>query len=88
MHYSQSPTGETSPVGDRIVFYDNASRKAVVLNPTGAWLCQQLSTRLSVDELVQKLRARFASVDATQIRADVEKCLCDPTQQQLLREEA
>lgn len=88
MYYSQNSTVEASPVGDRVVLYDNASRKAVVLNPTGAWLWGQLSTRCSTDELVQKLQVRFPDVDAAQISADVETCLRDLTQQQLLLEEA
>jgi hypothetical protein len=70
------------------VLGDSASQKALVLNLTSAWLWQQLSARLSADKFVQKLQARFSNVDATQISADVEKCLRDLTQQQLLHQEA
>ena len=88
MRYSQSPAVETSPVGDRVVLYDNASRKAIVLNPTGAWLWQQLSTPSSAAELTQKLQARFSNVDAAQVQADVEACLKSLVEQELLHEEA
>ncbi len=88
MYYIQSSHVETSPVGDRVVLYDNVSRKAVVLNPTGAWLWVQLSTRSSPDELTDKLQTRFASVPREQLQADVEACLRDLSHQNLLHEEA
>lgn len=87
MRYLQSPHVETSPVGDRVVLYDNVSRKAIVLNPTGALLWAQLSTRSSADELAQSLQKRFADVDAAQLRADVDACLRSLLEQQLLHEE-
>ncbi len=88
MLYSRPSHIETSPVGDRVVLYDTVSRKAVVLNPTGAFLWAQLSTRSSVDELAQKLQERFAGVEAARLRADVEACLQSLIAQQLLHQEA
>jgi sensor domain CHASE-containing protein len=75
-------------VGDRVVLYEGRSRKAVVLNPTGAWLWQQLNGSQTVDELSERLQARFPATDAAQIRADVESCLHDLVRQELLQTEA
>jgi hypothetical protein len=88
MRYSRGSSIDASPVGDRVVLYDRNSRKAVVLNPTGAWLWQALSTPQTADELSQQLHARFPSTQAAQVKADVEICLRDLTKQQLLHEEA
>jgi sensor domain CHASE-containing protein len=86
--FRRSDSVETSPVGDRVVLYDGRSRKAIVLNPTGAWLWQQLSHTHTVDELSQQLQTRFPATDAAQIRADVENCLQDLVRQELLQTEA
>ncbi len=86
--YRRSDSVETSPVGDRVVLYEGGSRKAVVLNPTGAWLWQQLSSPRTADELSQQLQARFPATDAAQVRADVESCLHDLVRQELLQTEA
>ncbi|HEX8236176.1 MAG TPA: PqqD family protein [Abditibacteriaceae bacterium] len=75
-------------MGDRVVLYEGRSRKAVVLNPTGAWLWQQLNGSQTVDELSERLQARFPATDAAQIRADVESCLHDLVRQELLQTEA
>lgn len=70
------------------MLYEGRSRKAVVLNPTGAWLWQQLNGSQTVDELSERLQARFPATDAAQIRADVESCLHDLVRQELLQTEA
>jgi hypothetical protein len=87
-HYRRADSVETSPVGDRVVLYEGRSRKAIVLNPTGAWLWQQLSTPRTADELSQQLQAQFPATDGAQIRADVESCLHDLVRQELLQAEA
>ena len=88
MLYSQSSSVETSSVGDRVVLYDNLSRKAVVLNPTGALLWKQLKTPHSTDQLAQSLQIQFPQVEAAQLQADVENCLRELLQQQLLLQES
>lgn len=84
MRFSRSDSIETSPVGERVVLYDPRSRKAVVLNPTGAWLWKTLSTPQSAEALSRQLQARFPSVEAAQIQQDVENCLRQLTEQELL----
>lgn len=88
MRYHRSSSTQTSPVGDRVVLYDDNSRKAIVLNPTGAFLWQALSTPQSADELSHQLHARFPATDAAQIHHDVEACLRDLVKQEIVREEA
>lgn len=86
--YHRNIAIETSPVGDRVVLYHSVSRKAIVLNPTGAWLWQALSTPQSMQQLAQQLQARFPSVAAAQIQQDVENCLRQLAEQELLQLEA
>lgn len=88
MRYIRNPNVETSPVGDRVVLYDTQTRKAVVLNPTGAFLWTQLSTRKSADELAEQLQTRFAQVAREQLQTDVEACLHSLCEQKLLLEES
>ncbi len=88
MRYSRPSHVETSPVGDRVVLYDSVSRKALVLNPTGALLWATLSTPSSADELAQTLKNRYANVELAQLRADVEACLQSLLAQQFLHQEA
>ena len=40
--YSRSSDASASTVGDRVVLYHRTSRAALVLNPTGSWMWQQL----------------------------------------------
>ena len=86
--FSRSASIETSPVGDRVVLYDTRSRKAIVLNPTGTWLWKTLSTPQSSEELSRQLQARFPSVASEQIQQDVETCLQQLMEQELLLKDA
>lgn len=87
MRYIPLASVETSVIGDRVVLYDNASRKAVVLNPTGALLWRQLKTPQNATELAQFLQSKFPQIEAAQLQNDVETCLRDLMQQNLLRED-
>lgn len=88
MRYSQSTSIETSTIGDRVVLYDCVSRKAVVLNPTGTLLWHEMKTPRDAAQLAQFLQARFPQIEAAQLQNDVETCLHDLMQQQLLRSDA
>lgn len=88
IRFCRSRAIETSPVGDRVVLYATVSRKAIVLNPTGAWLWQALSTPQTSAELAQQLQSRFPSVAPAQIQEDVEACLRQLSEQELLQQEA
>ena len=69
------------------MLYDTRSRKAIVLNPTGAWLWNSLSTPQSVSELSQQLQSRFPAVEAAQIQKDVEECLRQLTEQKAVQQQ-
>jgi hypothetical protein len=71
-------------VGDRVVLYHRRSRTSVVLNPTGAWLWNELSQPKSVDELVKKLNARFPAVSPDQAARDVDAFVSDMVKHDLL----
>ena len=85
--FQRSSSIETSPVGDRVVLYDTVSRKAIVLNPTGAWLWNSLSTPRSADELSQQLQARFPTVEERRIQEDVAACLRQLTEQEVVQQQ-
>ena len=59
------------------MLYHRTSRAALVLNPTGSWMWQQLTTPRTADALVNDLRARFPSLSDDDARRDVEAFLAD-----------
>lgn len=69
--YRRSPQAEESQVGDRSVLYHRSSRKAVVLNPTGAVIWRALATPQTVETLAEHLRSQFTSVTEAQAKTDV-----------------
>jgi hypothetical protein len=69
--YQRSPQAEESQVGDRSVLYHRSSRKAVVLNPTGAAIWGSLATPQTVKTLAERLQAQFSSVTEEQAQTDV-----------------
>jgi hypothetical protein len=69
--YRRSSQAEESQVGDRSVLYHRSSRKAVVLNPTGAVIWRSLTTPQTVVTLAEYLRSQFPSVTEDQAKADV-----------------
>ena len=71
-------------VGDRVVLYHRGSRTSIVLNPTGAWLWQELSQPRRIEELVKKLNARFPTVSADQAARDVDAFVSDMVKHDLL----
>jgi hypothetical protein len=75
--YSRSPDASASTVGDRVVLYHRTSRAALVLNPTGSWMWQQLTSPRTADALANDLRARFPSLSDDDARRDVEAFLAD-----------
>jgi hypothetical protein len=71
LHYRRSPQAEESKVGDRSVLYHRVSRKAVVLNPTGATIWQLLASPQTVVTLTHSVQARFPQVAEEQARQDI-----------------
>ena len=69
--YRRSEHVEDSKVGDRLVLYHRESRKALVLNPTGSWLWQLLTTAHTTQTLAEQLRARFPGLSWEQAVSDV-----------------
>jgi hypothetical protein len=69
--YARSAEATESTVGDRVVLYHRISRTALVLNPTGTWIWQQLASPRPLAELATGLRARFHSIDEAQADRDV-----------------
>lgn len=75
--YARSPDATASVVGDRIVLYHRLSRTALVLNPTGTWIWDQLAMPRPAAELANGLAARFQSLDEAQAARDVAAFLAD-----------
>ena len=75
--YSRSSDASASTIGDRVVLYHRASRAALVLNPTGSWMWQQLTIPTTADALANDLRGRFRSLSYDDARRDVETFLAD-----------
>lgn len=76
-HYRRSPQAEESSVGDRSVLYHRISRKAIVLNPTGATIWQLLASPQTVTALAVHLSAQFPNVTEEQAQLDVAAFLHD-----------
>ena len=71
-------------VGERAILFERATKRAIVLNPTGAQLWQLLETPLSGAQLSAALQAHFPETDAAQIAADVDKYLHELSAQKLV----
>ena len=59
------------------MLYHRTSRTALVLNPTGSWMWQQLASPRTPDALADDLRSRFPSLPDDDARRDVESFLAD-----------
>lgn len=79
---------ENSRVGERNVLYHRDSGKAIVLNPTGSWLWEQLSTPQTAEALIAVLQQRFPEVSPEQALRDVEAFLDELKEHQAVTSEA
>ncbi len=68
--YRWSSLVDPSTVGDRVVLYHRQSKKALVLNPTGARLWSRLDTPRTESELAESLATHFPSLSVEQARTD------------------
>ena len=66
-----------SRVGDRLVLFHARGDKALVLNPTGAWLWSRIAAAPSAERLCALLREQFPAVTDEQARADVRAFLAE-----------
>jgi hypothetical protein len=82
-----SPDVDASSVGNRVVLYHRTSRKAVVLNPTGSYLWEELASPKTAEELSAALTRRFPAVDAEAARRDVDAFLAELAREGLLATE-
>lgn len=80
----QSPDATTSTVGDRVVLYHRRSNAAVVLNPTGSWMWQQLATPRAAADLVGMLQQRFPALSPEDAARDVHAFLTELGQHAML----
>ena len=65
-----SPDVDASRVGDRLVLYHRGTRKALVLNPTGSWLWEQLAAGRTTDQLANALIERWPAIGHERASAD------------------
>ena len=77
--YARSPDASASTVGDRVVLYHRKNRAALVLNPTGTWVWQQLAAPLSAQALADALRTRFPSLSPEDAERDVNAFIAELT---------
>jgi hypothetical protein len=77
--YARSDQVEASTVGDRLVLYHRISRTALVLNPTGSQLWEELARPTSAEDLTAALRARFPGLAPEDARRDVASFLDELT---------
>ena len=82
--YRRSSGVDTSTVGERVIAFERASKRAVVLNPTGAVIWQLLESPHSPGQLSAALQQQFPDVSAQQIGADVETYLQELLDQNLI----
>lgn len=64
-------------VGDRLVLFHARADKALVLNPTGAWLWSRMAESPTSERLRADVRARFPAVSDAQASADVSAFLAE-----------
>jgi hypothetical protein len=69
--YLRAPDVDGSVVGERAVLYHRPSGTAVVLNPTGSWLWQLLTTATTPQALAEQLRVKCPALTREQAVRDV-----------------
>jgi hypothetical protein len=79
-HYTRSSDASVSTVGDRVVLYHRVSKAALVLNPTGSWIWQQLTCPRTPDAIAGDLRRRFPALSADDAERDVKAFLAELVQ--------
>jgi len=84
MRYRQSNAAQSSLVGDRVVLYHRQTQKALVLNPTGSRLWEELSTGRSEAELAERLCRAFPGLSAPRAAEDVARYLQQLDEHKLL----
>lgn len=69
--YRRAPDVDGSVVGERAVLYHRQSGTAVVLNPTGSWLWELLTTLPTPPALAEQLRVKCPALTEEQAMRDV-----------------
>ena len=82
--FRRSTEVDVSTVGERVILFERATKRAIVLNPTGAQMWQLLETPRSATQLGAALGAQFPDVNAARIAADVEAYLSEMLDQKLI----
>jgi hypothetical protein len=75
--YARSTDATASAVGERVVLYHRVTRTAIVLNPTGGWMWQQLAEPRTAADLVRDMRERYPSLGLDDAERDVSAFLAD-----------
>jgi hypothetical protein len=81
--YMRSDRVDVSRVGARAVLYHRDSRKALVLNPSGSWLWEQLASTRSRDQLAIALQEKY-SLPSDEARRDTDRFLDNLSQHQAI----
>jgi hypothetical protein len=81
--YMRSQRVDISRVGTRAVLYHRDSRKALVLNPSGSWLWEQLASARSRDQLAAALQEKY-SLSSDQAGRDIDQFLNDLRQHEAI----
>ena len=72
--FVRSERVDVSRVGTRAVLYHRDSKKALVLNPSGSWLWEQLASARSRDQLAIALQEKYR-LSSDQAGRDIDQFL-------------
>ena len=75
MRYVRAEGVETAPMKDETVLFNAANNAFCVLNPTAAFLWNQLAQPQTVDSLCSALATQYANASGAAVAADVSKVL-------------
>lgn len=73
--YVRKANVEVAPMLEETILYDPSAKSFCVLNPTAAFLWEQLAQPRSEPELTTVLRERFAIPEASDVPSDVRASL-------------
>jgi len=73
-------------VGDRLVLFHARADKALVLNPTGAWLWSRIAASPTAEQLGRDLRGRYPELGDAQAAGDVDAFIAELRSHGLLAE--
>ena len=75
--FQRSSRVSESRVGEKVILYHKSDKKAVVLNPTGAWVWEVITSPHTLDALSELLRGHYPELTQERAKQDLSTYLAE-----------